>query len=142
MFSAGRHFHSIVPSCLVSGYAAPVGLMREAGPAEVLGATAVQVARREFQRLRRSNEMHPGHAMARAYLETLADLPWNKFAAPGSQGHGPSSSSVPGPDTGAATDLSLADARSLLDKEHFGLDRVRHTWFCLMLLLGGGADIT
>eukprot|EP00891_Asterochloris_glomerata_P000541 jgi/Astpho2/541/e_gw1.00012.29.1_t len=73
-------------------------------PPEVL-----KVARREFQRLRRSNEMHPGHAMARAYLETLADLPWNKFAAPGSQGHG-SSSPV---------------ARSLLDKEHFGLDRVK-----------------
>ena len=82
----------------------------------------MQVARREFQRLRRSNEMHPGHAMARAYLETLADLPWNKFAAPGSQGQGPDSPSVPGPATG--TDLSLAEARSLLDKEHFGLDRV------------------
>ena len=105
-------------------------------PAEVLGATAVQVARREFQRLRRSNEMHPGHAMARAYLETLADLPWNKFAAPGSQGHGPNSPSVPGPDTGAATDLSLAEARSLLDKEHFGLDRVSNTWICLLHCAG------
>ena len=99
----------------------------EAGPAEVLGTTAVQVARREFQRLQRSNEMHPGHAMARAYLETLADLPWNRFAAPGSQGHGPSSPSVQGPDIGAARDLSLAEARSLLDQEHFGLDRVSHT---------------
>ena len=102
--------------------------MSEAGPAEGLGATAVQVARREFQRLRRSNEMHPGHAMARAYLETLADLPWNKFAAPGSQGQGPSSPSVPGAATGtAAIELSLAEARSLLDQEHFGLDRVSVT---------------
>ena len=106
----------------------------------MLGATAVQVARREFQRLRRSNEMHPGHAMARAYLETLADLPWNKFAAPGGQGHGPSSPSVPGPDTSAATELSLAEARSLLDKEHFGLDRVSDAWVFLMLLLGGGEE--
>ena len=114
----------------------------EAGPNELLGPTAVQVARREFQRLQRSNEMHPGHAMARAYLETLADLPWNKFAAPGSQGHGPSSPSVKGPDIGTARDLSLAEARSLLDQEHFGLDRVSHTWICLMSFverrMGGG----
>ncbi|KAK9859854.1 hypothetical protein WJX84_006100, partial [Apatococcus fuscideae] len=40
----------------------------------------LKVATREAKKLQRSNENHPGHAMARAYLETLADLPWNSFA--------------------------------------------------------------
>ncbi|KAK9811443.1 hypothetical protein WJX72_003978 [[Myrmecia] bisecta] len=44
-------------------------------PPEVL-----KVAMREAKRLQRSNEQHPGYAMSRAYLETLADLPWNSFA--------------------------------------------------------------
>lgn len=39
-----------------------------------------QVASREYRRLKKSNEHHPGYAMSRAYLETLADLPWNTFS--------------------------------------------------------------
>lgn len=39
-----------------------------------------QVARREHRRLKKSNEQHPGYAMSRAYLETLADLPWSTFS--------------------------------------------------------------
>ena len=36
---------------------------------------------REYKRLRRSNEQSPGYAMSRAYLETLADLPWSALAS-------------------------------------------------------------
>ena len=41
----------------------------------------VQVANREHKRLKKSSEHHPGYAMSRAYLETLADLPWNTFSS-------------------------------------------------------------
>jgi ATP-dependent Lon protease len=46
-----------------------------------------QAATRELRRLQRSSDQAPGHAMSRAYLETLADLPWNRFACspPGAQ---------------------------------------------------------
>lgn len=40
----------------------------------------LQVARREHRRLKKSNEQHPGYAISRAYLETLADLPWDTFS--------------------------------------------------------------
>ncbi len=36
---------------------------------------------REYKRLQRSNDQSPGHAMSRAYLETLADLPWSALAS-------------------------------------------------------------
>lgn len=44
-------------------------------PPEVLRAAA-----REARRLRQGGEMQPGAAAARAYLELLADLPWNTRA--------------------------------------------------------------
>lgn len=40
----------------------------------------LQVANREHKRLKKSSEHHPGYAMSRAYLETLADLPWSRFS--------------------------------------------------------------
>ena len=40
----------------------------------------LQVAQREYRRLKKSNEQQPGYAMSRAYLETLADLPWSTFS--------------------------------------------------------------
>jgi hypothetical protein len=44
-------------------------------PAEVL-----RVAMREFKRLQRGSEQHPGYAMSLAYLETLAELPWDRWS--------------------------------------------------------------
>ena len=53
--------------------------------ASVAVATAckcrLQAATREYKRLQRSNDQSPGHAMSRAYLETLADLPWSALAS-------------------------------------------------------------
>ena len=73
------------------------------------GSCYFQVATREAKRLQRSNENHPGHAMARAYLETLADLPWNSFAVsrPGSGTSQASASSKPG----ASSAHGAADAK-------------------------------
>lgn len=48
-------------------------------PTEVLGP-----ALKEARRLRRGGDMQAAAAASRAYLETLADLPWNRLAADGS----------------------------------------------------------
>lgn len=40
-----------------------------------------KVAMKELKRLERTNEQQPGYAVTRTYLETLADLPWNRFAS-------------------------------------------------------------
>ena len=47
---------------------------------QAVSFSMLQVASREYRRLKKSNEHHPGYAMSRAYLETLADLPWNTFS--------------------------------------------------------------
>ncbi|KAL0036800.1 hypothetical protein WJX79_010572 [Trebouxia sp. C0005] len=125
-------------------------------PAEVL-----KVASREYRRLKKSNEHHPGHAMSRAYLETLADLPWNTFSG---ETQAPSNPEAPQGEKARATEeasdadstqadasreelpdgepmaqaaseptsfprpaaqLSLHEARDLLDKDHYGLDKVK-----------------
>lgn len=40
----------------------------------------MQVANREHRWLKKSSEHHPGYAISRTYLETLADLPWSHFS--------------------------------------------------------------
>ncbi|GAB4821799.1 hypothetical protein N2152v2_008845 [Parachlorella kessleri] len=63
----------------VRGGRGPPGLLKklqEANPpAEVLRA-----AMREYKRLLRGSEQHPGYAMSLAYLETLAELPWQRWS--------------------------------------------------------------
>ncbi|KAK9840022.1 hypothetical protein WJX74_002213 [Apatococcus lobatus] len=70
-------------------------------PPEIL-----KVATREAKRLQRSNENHPGHAMARGYLETLADLPWNSLAVarPGSSSASSASSTASRPSADSHAD--------------------------------------
>ncbi|DBB10132.1 TPA: hypothetical protein ACH3X3_001716 [Trebouxia sp. C0006] len=125
-------------------------------PAEVL-----KVASREYRRLKKSNEHHPGYAMSRAYLETLADLPWNTFSGetqapsiPEAPQDAKASSTEEASDADSmqtntsrgdlsdgepmaqatseptefprhAAQLSLHEARDLLDKDHYGLDKVK-----------------
>lgn len=56
----------------------------------------VQVANREHKRLKKSSEHHPGYAMSKAYLETLADLPWSQFSGQAGLGQsGANNSSQP-----------------------------------------------
>ncbi|KAA6424523.1 MAG: lon protease protein peroxisomal-like [Trebouxia sp. A1-2] len=85
-------------------------------PAEVL-----KVASREYRRLKKSNEHHPGHAMSRAYLETLADLPWNTFSG----------------ETQAPSNPEAPQARDLLDKDHYGLDKDRIVQYLAVRRLRG-----
>jgi ATP-dependent Lon protease len=77
-------------------------LLAAAPPPEVLKA-----ARAELRKLRRGNEASPGHSAGRAWVEWLAAMPWAIDSPPGA---------------GAA---SLAEARSRLDAEHYGLEKIK-----------------
>ncbi len=65
---------------------------------------ALQEAQKQFKRLER---MHPDTSEAsiiRTYLETLSDLPWSKHVE---------------------KSINLDEAKKILDKEHFGLQKVK-----------------
>lgn len=87
-------------------------------PPEVLAAAA-----RERARLARSSDQHPAYASVLAYLETLAEMPWGRCAAP------------PGPAP------SLAAVRARLDADHWGLDsaKARIVEYCAVRRLRGPA---
>lgn len=59
---------------------------------------------KELKKLKRMNPAAPDHSLTINYLETLVDLPWDSF-------------------TEDVFDLDTAE--SILDKDHFGLDKVK-----------------
>lgn len=61
-------------------------------------------ARKELRRLERMSETSPEHGMVRTYLDRLVELPWSL------------------PDEPA---IDLAEARRILDADHFGLDKIK-----------------
>lgn len=58
----------------------------------------------EYQRMSSMDTNNPEYSMTRTYLELIADLPWNSFT----------------PD-----DFSLENARSILEKDHYGIKDVK-----------------
>src|SRR4051812_4894327 len=62
------------------------------------------VARKELRRLQRTPEAAGEYSMIRTYLDTLLELPW---APP------------------APKDIDIAEARRVLDADHFGLDKIK-----------------
>jgi ATP-dependent Lon protease len=82
-----------------------------------------QVAERELRRLAKLNPAHPEFSVARTYLETIADLPWNKRAE-------------------VTDDLDAVGAQ--LDADHFGLDDVKQRILehMAVLKLSGGSKGT
>ncbi len=63
-----------------------------------------QVARKELRRLQRTPEAAGEYSMIRTYLDTLIELPW---APP------------------APKDIDIAEARRVLDAEHYGLEKIK-----------------
>ena len=61
-------------------------------------------ARKELKRLEQTSEMSPEYAMLRNYFDWLTDLPW----AVDTDEH-----------------IEIAEARRILDEDHFGLDKVK-----------------
>jgi ATP-dependent Lon protease len=61
-------------------------------------------ARKELKRLSRMNEASGEYSMARTYLDWLIEVPWSKLEA------------------GA---IDIAEARKILDADHYGLDKIK-----------------
>jgi ATP-dependent Lon protease len=82
-----------------------------------------KVAERELRRLTKLNPAHPEFSVARTYLETIADLPWNTRAE-------------------ALDDLDAVSTQ--LDADHFGLDDVKQRILehMAVLKLSGGSKGT
>lgn len=59
---------------------------------------------RELERLQRSNPMSPDYAISLNYLNTLVELPWNEFTK---------------------DSFDLNSAKKILDRDHFGLEKVK-----------------
>jgi ATP-dependent Lon protease len=62
-------------------------------------------AQRELRRLRKMQPQQPGYSSSRAYLELLADLPWQKVSE--------------------ESELDLRAAKESLDRDHYGLAKVK-----------------
>ncbi|KAL5200930.1 hypothetical protein ABZP36_035284 [Zizania latifolia] len=62
-------------------------------------------AQRELRRLRKMQPQQPGYSSSRAYLELLADLPWQKVSE--------------------EMELDLRAAKESLDHDHYGLTKVK-----------------
>jgi ATP-dependent Lon protease len=63
-----------------------------------------KAARKELKRLGRMPEAAGEYSMVRTYLEWLIELPWKADAAP---------------------PIDIAEARRILDEDHFGLDKIK-----------------
>jgi ATP-dependent Lon protease len=63
-----------------------------------------QQARKELKRLERTPEGAGEYSMIRSYLDWLIDLPWRR---------------------GEQANIDIAEARRILDEDHFGLDKVK-----------------
>ncbi|MDR2868506.1 MAG: endopeptidase La [Bacteroidales bacterium] len=59
---------------------------------------------KELQKLHRTNPMSPDYSVQLNYLELLVDLPWNEYSA---------------------DNFDMEHARQVLDKDHFGLEKVK-----------------
>jgi ATP-dependent Lon protease len=78
--------------------------LREALKKCNLSEDAKKIAARELKRLQNIQPQHPEYTVSRTYLETLSNLPWS---------------------VSTTDDLDLAKAREILEKDHYGLEKVK-----------------
>lgn len=64
----------------------------------------METFKKEVNKLQRMNEQSPDYSMQHTYLRTFADLPWGKLTK---------------------DNLSLQNAKKVLDQDHFGLEKVK-----------------
>jgi len=84
--------------------AAEIAELRRAVDESGMPEDVLDHARKEIKRLERMSEGGGEYAMLRTYLEWLTELPWKAEPAP---------------------DIDIAEARRVLDEDHFGLDKVK-----------------
>ena len=78
--------------------------LRSAVEAAGMPDETLKHARKELKRLQRMNENAGESSMLRTYLEWLTELPWKR---------------------GEAKPIDIAEARRILDEDHFGLDKIK-----------------
>ncbi|MBO1113624.1 endopeptidase La [Bordetella petrii] len=88
----------------VDDSAAEVARLKEAIDAAGMPDEVLSHARKELGRLQRMGEASGESAMLRTYLEWLTELPWKQQPQP---------------------PIDLAEARKVLDEDHFGLDKIK-----------------
>ena len=86
------------------GNAAEIGELRKLISEAGLPEEVAKQAEKELKRLERMSDGSAEYSMVRTYLEWLAELPWK----------------APEPDV-----IDVAQARKVLDTDHFGLDQVK-----------------
>jgi ATP-dependent Lon protease len=97
---------------------------------------AMKIAKREMGRLRRIPPQQPEHHVVREYIETLASLPWNSpvdrrrleqedVASSSSALVEDVESSLNEVGVTAAETVDIDHAKTVLDADHFGLDKVK-----------------
>jgi ATP-dependent Lon protease len=84
--------------------AAEVEELKKAIEAAGLPAEVLKNAERDLKRLQRMGEGGAEYSMLRTYLEWLTELPWKATPQP---------------------PIDLAEARRVLDEDHFGLDKIK-----------------
>mmetsp|Transcript_81112 Transcript_81112/g.173488 ORF Transcript_81112/g.173488 Transcript_81112/m.173488 type:complete len:979 (+) Transcript_81112:66-3002(+) len=82
-----------------------IAALRESLKKAQLSAEAQKIAQRELKRLQNIQPQHPEYTVCRTYLETLASLPWAESSN--------------------NDDLDLGLAHEVLEKDHYGLDKVK-----------------
>ncbi|OZI53139.1 endopeptidase La [Bordetella genomosp. 4] len=88
----------------VDDSAAEVARLKESIEAAGMPDEVLSHARKELGRLQRMGEASGESAMLRTYLEWLTELPWKQSPQP---------------------PIDLAEARKILDEDHFGLDKIK-----------------
>jgi ATP-dependent Lon protease len=87
-----------------SGNSAELAELRKAIAEAQMPEEVEKQANKEFKRLEHMSDASAEYSMVRAYLDWLVELPWKD----------------PDPDS-----IDMAEARRILDAEHFGLDQVK-----------------
>lgn len=67
-------------------------------------ASALEVFKKEINKLQKMNEQSPDYSMQHTYLRTFVDLPWGKLTK---------------------DNMNLQNAKKVLDQDHFGLEKVK-----------------
>ena len=86
------------------GQAAELGELKKAIAEAGMSGEVEKQAMKELKRLERMSDASGEYSMVRTYLDWLIELPWKS----------------PGPDA-----IDVAEARRILDADHFGLDQVK-----------------
>jgi len=81
-----------------------ISSIREALKKAQLSPDAKKIAVRELKRLQNIQPQHPEYTVCRTYLETLSNLPWTATTK---------------------DDVDLPTAREILEKDHYGLEKVK-----------------